>query len=180
MFSKRKVSTNRRCGPLLFPSCFRLPCMYMCMYVHTAFREELDNSIVAFNITTTITDLETLRDQFTTAGETALATATQTIIDELVAIRDDQIPDIQMDAVSSILYNYCGAMVSVFLGILLQFYRPTIHVHVYACTCTCSCSIYVLHICILPSQDTLSSQVTGLSTHIDGIVVSFVRHSHTL
>ena len=157
--------------------------MYMCMYVHTAFREELDNSIVAFNITTTITDLESLREQFNMAGETALETQTQTTIDELVDIRDVQIPAIQMDVVSSILYNYCDVMVSVFSGILLQFCRPTIHVQ---SSCICMYMyiavqyMYCTFVYILPSQDTLSSQVTGLSTHIDGIVVSFVQHSHTM
>ena len=69
-------------------------------FLWTAFREQLDANILAFNITATISALESLRDSLNSVGESTLANNTQLVIDDLVNIRDVQLPNIQSDVVS--------------------------------------------------------------------------------
>lgn len=71
-----------------------------CLLSPKAFREQLDAALLAFNLTEAISTLTQLRDQFNSLGQTALETSTQTIIDELVDIRDNQLPAIETAVVS--------------------------------------------------------------------------------
>ena len=78
--------------------------MYTCIY-HTystydfslpAFTETLANDVLSFNLPETISTLQQISIAFMTAGETDLATDTDSIITQLQDVQNNQIPAINM------------------------------------------------------------------------------------
>ena len=70
----------------------------ICPSPSSAFREQLQADILAFNLTDSISSLEQVRDALATASQAALVTSANAIITQLEDIRDNQLHSVKMNA----------------------------------------------------------------------------------